>query len=699
MTDKTKPATEPDGTPEPAQKSDEQTTGGTGQPATGGSKPTKPNPVRVLYSMFATAHELVHADGRAYAVPRWLEQEGRRGRSPLLGPVGVAKPLGAELRRQLVRVARLGIPAGADGGMVRLMLGQADADKVLLQLEADAFDGAETPLALRFHYQPDHESESDDVIGPSIVLDLGDDTGRVVVIDAGAWSVDASPPELGTGPVVFRRSHATKPLPTPELGGRLEELAPLLGLDPAGQEFAVLLGWVLGLAFDDTRGTVRPGLLLTGPPGSGKSTRARLAVSLLEPSGTAALGSSFGRNVDDDKVRALHRAVPIWDNLSGVSQAVSDSLCSLVTGSARETRALYTDNELNAVPVRRPVVLTAVGVPAGLRPDALDRLVHIELDPLAQRLPDSELQARFDRAHPRMLGALCSALSAALDYQRMVRPPTEYRMAGHAHTLAALDAALGDGDPRVAGLLPSSSLGLLAAYDAAVRQVKERTAVEDVFGGAVVSLLEHHGGEWQGKASELVAAAGVYAPLGDRVAGWPSARGVPVTLNQLRDGLALAGVTWTTTTVRGSTRYILRGGALTGSAGGSPGGGLLLGQAHPLEEKPTPKPTPFAPGLTCEDAERGGRGGLGGRDPAYLSVPKVEEEREEVEEAQMRRRTPTTPTTPTPGQADTWAEGAARLPTAKPSTLAPAPNPVVCTCGVPPSVGALPHAPDCQAVA
>jgi energy-coupling factor transporter ATP-binding protein EcfA2 len=484
----------------------------------------KPNPIRDLTSHFVAAYDLAHSDGHAYAIPR-------DGLAREYGVPGVAQAFGAELRRKIVRL----------GPVVKLMVSRAAADTVMMHLEAKAFEGPESTVALRFHHDP---------AVPRLCIDLGRGDGRAIVIrpydrlaNPYGWTVERPP-----AGVVFRRSHATKPLPEPVRDvGRLDMLSYLWALDPAGEEFRALLGWVLGLPFC---ASVRPGALLVGPYGSGKSTRLRLAASLFEPASPTALGSAFGRNFGDDLVRAVHRAVPLWDNLTAVSGATSDALCCLVTGTARETRALYSDNDLNVVPVARPLGLTAVGVPAGLRPDALDRLITIDAPPLVARLDDAELQARFDYAHPALLGALCTALSLALKYLDKVPAHSEYRMAGHARMLAAVDAAI------AAGELVGCPPGLLEAYAASNRRAKQRTATEDVFGGALLSLLDAAGGRWQGKASELCAAAGLYA-LGDRYApGWPSsARRVPEVLNQLRDGLEAVGVTWSTSTVRGSTRY------------------------------------------------------------------------------------------------------------------------------------------------
>lgn len=482
--------------------------------------PAKKHPVKVLVKHFRATCDLIHYEGKSYAVPR------TRTVDDLMGAPGVAQLIGPELRRKAVRIAWLHPD-------IKEPLTKTTAETLLLHLDAEAAKGPETPVALRFHHDPEARR---------VCVDLGRPDGHAVVIDASGWEVGAPP-----AGVVFRRSHATKPLPSPIGGARLDELAPLLSLVPDSLEFRGLLGWLLGLPFV---AAVRPGVLLVGPYGSGKSTRLRLLTSVVEPSSPGALGNGLGKNFGDDLVRATHRAVPLWDNLTAVSGAVSDELCCLVTGTARETRALYSDNDLNAVPVARPLGLTAVGVPAGLRPDALDRLITVEAPPLAQRVADDQLQGLFDALHPRLLGALCDAVAAALDRLDVVPATNEHRMAAHVRHLAAIDLAVEDGE------LPGCPAGLVEAYAELADRTKRRAVAEDTFGGALLALLDVSGGQWSGKASELLYAAGIHAPAIDRAVGWPtSARRVPEVLNHLREGLLSLGVTWSTTTVRGSTRY------------------------------------------------------------------------------------------------------------------------------------------------
>lgn len=477
----------------------------------------KVKPTTKLYKHFRSACDLIHSDGRAYAVPRET--------SELIGPAGVATPLSEQFRRIVTRVARRVPEVGG--------ISQAMARDVVAELEADASTGPATPVSLRFHHDPK---------ASRIVLDLARPDGLCVVITADGWAVEPIP-----AGVVFRRSHATLPLPEPVRGGRLDELAPVLAFDADSPAFRSLVGWAIGTLFV---ASVCPAMTLVGPMGSGKSTRLRLTASLVEPTPASGLGSAFGRNVDDDMVRAMHRAVPIWDNLQRVSGAVSEAFCCVVTGTAIEKRALYTDTDLVTVAIARPVGLTAVAKPAGFRPDALDRMSVVEIEPIPVRVADSEIQARFDAAHPRMLGAVCDAVSAALRWLPYTPAPTHLRMAAHAHVLAAVDAAT------AAGELAGVPAGLLANYSDLASHTARDTASEDVFGGALLALLEETGGSWSGKASELLAAAGRHVPIGEHGPGWPgSPRKVPEALAYLRPGLAELGVTWRPTTVRGSTRY------------------------------------------------------------------------------------------------------------------------------------------------
>lgn len=510
------------------------------------SEPAKPSTqkkqkdiARALLDTALAACSLVRYAGRPYAVVKQGSQW-----AGVFGPPGTAQSFsGGQLRRSIVRLARL-LPEGR-------IIGKDVADRVLLHLEAEADHGEVIPLSLRFRHIPDHPQ------GPRVYLDLGRADARCVEITAAGWTITEQIPPG----VAFLRSHTVGELPIPRRSGCLADLAGILALPPESREFRLVLGWVLGLPFDSS---IRPGLLLLGPPGIGKSTCLRLATSVWEPSPAHYLGSALGRKHDDDQVRALHHAVPLWDNLSGVSAATSDLLCCIITGSSLEGRRYYSNADIDTHPITRPVGLSSIGMPAGLRPDALDRLVTVELPPVAHRIEDAALQARFDQAHPTVLGAACDAVSAALAWRTRVSTPTQYRMASYATVLTALDAAT------TAGALPGCPGGLLDAYDATLREVRQRTAAEDAFGGPLLTFMESlpkrkindttWGTTWQGTASALLAAVTGQPGVDLRAPGWPgTARRLPTVLAHLQHGLAEIGLSWQVlpTKLHGRTQYLL----------------------------------------------------------------------------------------------------------------------------------------------
>lgn len=356
-------------------------------------------------------------------------------------------------------------------------------------LEARAtYDGAERSVFTRLAGH-----------GGNIYLDLGNDAWEAVKITPDGWRVVTDPP------VRFRRPRGMLPLPHPVAGGSVEELR--LFVNVAGEdEWRLLLGWLVH--------TLRPTgpyavLGLHGEQGSAKSTTSRVLRALVDPN--VAPIRAEPREVRDFMIAATNSHLVAFDNLSYLQDWQSDALCRLATGGGFATRELYSDDEEIIFETMRPVVLNGIGE-AATKSDLLDRSVLIDLPniPAERRRDEAAFWASFEKARPRILGALLDATSTALRNLPMTSLERMPRMADFALWVMAAEPAF--------GWAPGT---FLAAYGENREEAHERgleaepivpvlrrlfdppTAAYGAAMGADPNLSED-GSEWRGTATELL---------------------------------------------------------------------------------------------------------------------------------------------------------------------------------------------------
>jgi putative DNA primase/helicase len=337
------------------------------------------------------------------------------------------------------------------------------------------FEGEEHPIFVRVGEFNGHVfTGSKAKQAKRIYVDLADD-GRAVEVTAKGWKV--------VNPACkFRRAAGMLPLPTP-IPGDIQLLRPFVNLDE--DDYRLFLTCVIA-AFRFGRPT--PILLVTGEHGSGKTTLARIFRKLVDPS-TAPVQTA-STNERDLQIAAANSWIVNIDNQSKLSDALSDSLCRLATGSGLRTRTLYTDSDERIFNAVRPILMNSIEELA-TRPDFLDRTVHLHTREIKPRRPEEEMWAEFDAVAPRILGGLMDAVSCAMKNVASVTGDFP-RMADFAKWSIAAAPALGfSGDEFIAAYKANREKSITVALDDSPIYLPLHRLLEDEdFRGTTNELLE-----------------------------------------------------------------------------------------------------------------------------------------------------------------------------------------------------------------
>jgi hypothetical protein len=320
--------------------------------------------------------------------------------------------------------------------------------------------------------------------GDSIVIDLGDATGDCVIVDRTGWRVETK------SPVLFYRTGATGELPHPVAGGDLRTLLKTF-VNVVPDTLPLVESWLCAALVPDI---AHPIAIVRGTHGSGKSKGAEVLTRLVDPS-TADV-RDLPRNERDFSASAACSWVAMFDNVSSISQAISDALCRVVTGGSHVTRKLYSNNDVSVVNLRRNIMLTTIET-GRLAADLESRSLVFDFNPLAgNRRTETELADLFDQVYPAMFGAVLTRLSAILAQLPTVQLKFTPRLMDFARIAAANDIVAGTTNG--GGINQMRRLALEASAD----------QVEASYGGrAVVSFMRTvEGGEWSGTKSELLTA-------------------------------------------------------------------------------------------------------------------------------------------------------------------------------------------------
>jgi hypothetical protein len=314
----------------------------------------------------------------------------------------------------------------------------------------------------------------------ALYIDLADEQWRAIRIQDSKWEMTSAPV------VMFNRGKGARPLPVPIPGGSLNELRDDF-LHVSEEQWRLIVAWLIGAFHPDGP---YPILVLQGEHGSGKSTVARMLRMLVDPA--APLTRTIPREERDLMIAARNNWVIAINNLSGLDQWLSDALCRLSTGGGFSTRQLYTDDEEIIFEAKRPILLNGIDEIAK-SPDLADRALIVTLPalPEKERITEKVFWENFAEAHPRILGSLLNAVTAAqanIDNTNVERPP---RMADFTNWIAAAGRSL-----------PFTTEEFLGAYRAN-RQESVQLSLESSAVGTTIQTLVNSG-PFEGTYTELL---------------------------------------------------------------------------------------------------------------------------------------------------------------------------------------------------
>ena len=356
----------------------------------------------------------------------------------------------------------------------------------------------------------------------AVWLDLCDDHWRAVRVTRAGWTVVSN--KL---PVRFVRARGMLPLSLPERGGSIDDLRAFLNVQDES-DFVLLVAWLLSCL--RLRGPF-PVLNVCGEQGTAKSTTQKMLRSLVDPN-SAPLRTQ-PREPRDLVISAANSWIIGFDNLSSIQPWLSDALCRLSTGGGFATRELYTDAAEVIFESQRPVMFNGITDVAN-RSDLLDRSLLITLSaiPESQRRSERELWARFEKARPRILGAMLDAVAVGLAREATVNLNRLPRMADFAVWVTACEVGVGWAEGT-----------FMAAYTEN-RSSANDTAMEASVVGLAVQQFMADRRFWQGTSTDLLTAVeGVVDEKTQRRKDWPKTpRKISGDLRRVAPNLRRAGL-------------------------------------------------------------------------------------------------------------------------------------------------------------
>ncbi len=158
-------------------------------------------------------------------------------------------------------------------------------------------------------------------------------------------------------------------------------------------------------------------LVVSGTGGGAKTTTFKMIKNIVDPSIVDTF--SFPKQINDLIQTLAHHHVNYFDNISCISEEISDSLCRAVTGGGNNKRKLF-DNDIDIIyKFKRCIGVNGINL-ATTRADFLDRSLIIKLKRIDDnaRRKEEDIDREFEELKPFILGYIFDVLVKVLKYRQ-----------------------------------------------------------------------------------------------------------------------------------------------------------------------------------------------------------------------------------------------------------------------------------------
>jgi hypothetical protein len=266
-----------------------------------------------------------------------------------------------------------------------------------------------------------------------IWYDLG--SGKYVRTTQDGWSI-----QNANLPLLLKRCPQQSEQCSPVAGGDVRAILSFVNIVDGDQQLLFLVFLVSCFIPNFPH----PVLMLHGAQGSAKSTLSKIVKNLVDPSQLETTTIHSESEIKDFVQTASHHWLTVLDNLSYITEKVSDTLARICTGGGLSKRRHYTNDDDFIYNFMHIMVLNGISQVIK-RADLLDRALLIKLDRIDQskRMTERELWHDYTLNKPSILGGIFSVLSKSLSMYDRVEAKNLPRMADFAKWGCAIAVALG----------------------------------------------------------------------------------------------------------------------------------------------------------------------------------------------------------------------------------------------------------------